>query len=380
MPSAEIIAIGTELLLGEIQDTNTRYLARLLRDYGVDLYRTMIVGDNIERIAHAIRESLARCQIIITTGGLGPTVDDPTRQAVAQAVGAELEFQPQLWEQIQDRFVRYGRIPTENNRRQAFIPKGAIPVENQVGTAPAFIVENETQAIISLPGVPREMEHITQYTVLPYLKKRFDLQGTIKAVVLHVAGVGESQVDEWITDLETQANPTVGLLAHPGVIDIRITAKADSLEMADQMIATTVLEIEKRVGKNIYGKDDETIEQVIGRTLADRGWQLKLVEFNLLGQVTQRLKRANVPLVDYESSSDVLDLEILKERLAASGRGVGEIIYGIAFAPGLVKQSLNLYLFTPAGEYEASRAYGGPPDHGPLWAINIALDFLRRNL
>jgi nicotinamide-nucleotide amidase len=380
MPSAEIIAIGTELLLGEIQDTNTRYLARLLRDYGVDLYRTMIVGDNVDRIAYAVRESLTRCQIILTTGGLGPTVDDPTRQAIAQAVGVELEFQSQLWDQIQNRFIRYGRIPTENNKRQAFIPKGATPLENPVGTAPAFIVETETQAIISLPGVPREMEHITQYTVLPYLKKKFNLQGTIKACVLHVAGVGESQVDEWIMDLETQPNPTVGLLAHPGLIDIRITAKADSLEKADQMIATMVLEIEKRVGNNIYGKDDEMIEQVIGRTLADRGWHLKLVEFNLLGQVTQRLKRANVPLTDYVSSSDILDLTALKEKLATINKENDEITYGIAFAPGLVKQSLNLFLSTPAGEYEASRAYGGPPDHGPLWAINTALDFLRRNI
>src|SRR5512135_2170348 len=139
MPAAEIIAIGTELLLGEIQDTNTRYLARLLRDYGVDLYRTTIVGDNVDRIAHAIRESLSRCQIIITTGGLGPTVDDPTRQAVAMAAGTELEFQPQLWDQIQDRFERFGRNPTENNRRQAYIPRGAIAMENPVGTAPAFI-------------------------------------------------------------------------------------------------------------------------------------------------------------------------------------------------------------------------------------------------
>jgi nicotinamide-nucleotide amidase len=165
MPTAEIIAIGTELLLGEIQDTNTRYLARLLRDHGVDLYRTTIVGDNVERIAQAIRESLARCQIVITTGGLGPTVDDPTRQAAALAVGVDLEFRPELWDQIQDRFKRYNRPATENNRRQAFIPKGAIAVENPVGTAPAFIVETPTQAIVSLPGVTPEMEYLIKKAV-----------------------------------------------------------------------------------------------------------------------------------------------------------------------------------------------------------------------
>ncbi|NMB88382.1 MAG: competence/damage-inducible protein A, partial [Chloroflexi bacterium] len=130
MPAAEIIAIGTELLLGEIQDTNTQFLARTFRDAGIDLYRTTMIGDNAERIAQAIRESLTRCDIIITTGGLGPTVDDPTRLAVAQAMGVDIEFRPELWEQIKSRFARYGRQATDNNRRQAYIPQGAQAIEN----------------------------------------------------------------------------------------------------------------------------------------------------------------------------------------------------------------------------------------------------------
>ena len=154
MTSAEIIAIGTELLLGEIQDTNTHYLARTLRDDGIDLYRTTIVGDNLERIAQAIREATNRANIVITTGGLGPTVDDPTRQAVALAIGTGTEFRPELWDQIQARFKRFNRLATENNRRQAYIPSGAFAVENPVGTAPAFIVEKPGHVIISLPGVP----------------------------------------------------------------------------------------------------------------------------------------------------------------------------------------------------------------------------------
>jgi molybdenum cofactor synthesis domain-containing protein len=141
MPSAEIITIGTELLLGEIVDTNSHYLARSLRDLGIDLYLTTTVGDNPGRIAQAIQHSLERAEIVITTGGLGPTVDDPTRQAVAQAAGVELEFRQELWEQVQARFRRFSRTPTENNRRQAYVPIGALAVENPVGTAPAFIVE-----------------------------------------------------------------------------------------------------------------------------------------------------------------------------------------------------------------------------------------------
>src|SRR5574341_839993 len=180
MPSAEIITIGTEILLGEIVDTNTRHIALTLRGLGVDLYRTITIGDNVERIASAIRESMQRAEIIITTGGLGPTVDDPTREAVAKAVGVETEFREDLWEQVVETIARYGRKPSENQKRQATVPKGALGVRNPVGTAPAFIVETplrlppnsqnfggekegrdvKENVIISLPGVPNEMEHI----------------------------------------------------------------------------------------------------------------------------------------------------------------------------------------------------------------------------
>ena len=152
MPTAEIVTIGTELLLGETVDTNTRYIARALRDVGVDIYRASTIGDNIERIASIIREGMARADIIITTGGLGPTVDDPTREAIARGTGVQTEFRPELWEQTQERFQRYGRKPTENNRRQAYVPQGAIAVENLVGTAPAFIVEQGHRAVIALPN------------------------------------------------------------------------------------------------------------------------------------------------------------------------------------------------------------------------------------
>ena len=379
MPAAEIIAIGTELLLGEIQDTNTRYLARLLRDYGVDLYRTTIVGDNPDRIAQAVRESLQRCQIIITSGGLGPTIDDSTRQAIAQAVGVPLEFDPQLWDQIQDRFKRYGRAPTENNRRQAYIPHGAIPIENPVGTAPAFIFETETQAIISLPGVPRELEFLTQHTVLPYLKQHFALQETIKACILHVAGVGESQVDEWIADLEVLSNPTVGLLAHPGQIDIRVAAKAGSLDEADRMIAGIISEIEKRIGENLYGRDEETLEQVIARKLSALDCHVSLFESGLSGELIQHLQGKITP-IEIQPLPDISDFVALRTKLAESRQTDDEAAYGVIFLPHRVKQTLHLCLLTPNGEFETSRTYGGPPENGPVWAVNTALDFFRRNI
>ena len=176
MATAEIITIGTEILLGEIVDTNTRHIALSLRDLGVDLYRTVTIGDNAERIATAIRESIQRNDIVITTGGLGPTVDDPTRQAVARALGVETEFREQLWQEVVQAISRYGRKPAENQRRQAVVPVGAIAVKNPVGTAPAFIMETDRSVIISLPGVPNEMEHILHESIIPYLQRRYDLQ------------------------------------------------------------------------------------------------------------------------------------------------------------------------------------------------------------
>src|ERR671918_409873 len=174
MPSAEIITIGTEILLGEIVDTNTRYIAKTLRGMGVNIYRTITIGDNVERIAEAINHSMQRADIVITTGGLGPTVDDPTREAVARAAGVELEFREDLWEEVVAIISRYGRKPSENQKRQAYVPKGAIGISNPVGTAPSFIVEHSfahreersdsedkagvrESVVISLPGVPNEM-------------------------------------------------------------------------------------------------------------------------------------------------------------------------------------------------------------------------------
>ena len=147
MPSAEIITIGTEILLGEIVDTNTRHIASTLRGMGVDIYRTVTIGDNVERIADAIHHSMDRAEIVITTGGLGPTVDDPTREAVALAFGVETEFRQELWEQIQEIVTRYGRTPRENQKRQAHVPVGAIAIKNEVGTAPAFIMESSPRPL-----------------------------------------------------------------------------------------------------------------------------------------------------------------------------------------------------------------------------------------
>ncbi len=381
MTTAEIIAIGTELLLGEIQDTNTCYLARHLRGIGIDLYRSTIVGDNPSRIAQAIQESLARADLIITTGGLGPTIDDPTRQAVAQAAGVSLEFRSELWEQIQTRFARYGRKATENNRRQAYIPQGAIAVENPIGTAPAFILEKDLKTIISLPGVPRELEYLWEQQILHYLKNRYDLHGLIKVRVIHLAGVGESQVDEWIGDLEAQDNPTIGLLAHPGQIDIRIAAKAESEEQADNLIALAEAVVREKCGDHIYGANATTLEQVVLQKLTDRHQSLTIIECGLSGALCTRLTEvlATAPEIKIFSRQCENNLEykqIIEARLIFET----DIIFGVCLQTDNEKLVLHLNLFLPEEAKETSRFFGGHPANAVLWSVNMALDYLRRNL
>ncbi len=381
MASAEIITIGTEILLGEIVDTNSRTIARHLRDLGVDLHRKTSVGDNARRIAQAIQQAMERCDIILTTGGLGPTVDDPTREAVALAMGVETEFRPELWDQIQARFKRFNRQPTENNKRQAYVPCHATAVENPVGTAPAFIMEAGNHAIISLPGVPREMEYLMENAILPYLRKRYNLHGIIKARLLHTAGAGESQIDDLIGDLETLSNPTVGLAAHSGQVDVRITAKADSEAEADTLIAPIEKIIRERLGEWVYGSDLETLEQTALQHLADLGWSLGVVVDTHCSQIIQRLAGIGQPFQGGEVLANSPTPEELQEVTADyRNKRATDVALGLALYPGPETQDIHVSVVTPAGAQNYTRPFGGPPKYGPRWAINHSLDILRNLL
>jgi competence/damage-inducible protein CinA-like protein len=378
MPCAEIIIIGTEILLGDIIDTNAAFLARALRDAGIDLYRKTTVGDNVQRIAQAIQQSLERCDIVLTTGGLGPTVDDPTREAVALAFGVDTELLPELWEQIQERFRRYKREPTENNKRQAYVPRGATPIENPVGTAPAFVVERDERVVISLPGVPREMEYLLMHAVIPYLSKRFQLKGMIKTRTIHTAGVGESQIDDLIGDLETLRNPTVGLAAHSGQVDVRITAKADSEVEVDALIVPIEETIRQRLGNWVYGADQETLEETAMKNLLHKGWSLVVVEAGLGGSLIRRLASAQGPfsggevLTESPSPEELLSLVEAYRQTHAADAGLG-----VAIQPAGERQDVHLALVTPQGKQQFIRPYGGPPENAPRWALHHSLDLIR---
>ncbi len=369
MPSAEIITIGTEILLGEIVDTNTRYIARTLRGMGVDLYRTITIGDNVDRIAEAIRHSMQRAEIVITTGGLGPTVDDPTREAVAKAVGVETEFREDLWEQVVAVISRYGRKPSENQRRQAYVPKGALGISNPVGTAPCFIVETERNAVLSLPGVPNEMEHILHESMIPYLQKRFNLNEIIKIRILHCAGLGEGMIDEKIADLETLSNPTVGLAAHTGVVDIRIAAKAKDEAEADEMISRIENQVRERLGDVVFGADENKLEDVTLTTVAKRGWTLVGVESGLDGLLARKVPHTL-------SLSDLSPDSLLAALRAARADANADAALGVAMY--LEERAAAMALITPSGEKTHRITYGGPPRSLARWSVNLALDWLRR--
>ena len=378
---AEIITIGTEILLGQIVDTNTRTIAARLRDIGLDIYRTSTVGDNASRIADEVRASMSRASAVITTGGLGPTVDDPTREGIALALGVETYFDPVLWEQIEDRFASFGRKPSENNRRQAYIPRGAVPIENPVGTAPAFLFESEGSVVISLPGVPAEMSHLLENEVIPYLKKRLKLSGTIMTRVVRTAGMGESALDERITDLEQLSNPTVGLSAHPGRVDIRITAKAASRAEAEEMIWGVEATLQQRLGDRIYGYDAETLERVVLDALKARQIKLAVVEHGTEGALAGNLA------VDSEAFAGGLIMpkpasleEIqpqLQDLLQETGASAG---LGIVLTQDEGIWTLRILRVLPGDDARREYEYGGGFLNVHERSVSIALEFLRRGL
>ena len=397
---AEIVSIGTELLLGEIVDTNAAWIARALTTIGLNLYYKTTVGDNEARIAAVLRQALARSEIVIATGGLGPTVDDVTREAIAAATGRPLEMRPELVGEIEAFFRRRGTRMTENNLRQARLPQGAIAIRNPVGTAPAFIVEEPAGVIISLPGVPAEMRYLMEHAVLPYLRQKFGLRGVIKVRNLHTCNIGESQIDDLIGDLEKASNPTVGLSAHPGQTDVRITAKADSEEEAARLIAEMEAEVRRRLGQVIYGADEETLEGVVMDLLQRRGRTLAVVETVTGGAITGRLagvargsqqfkgglvvpSEAALGNLGLSTAELALPPEELAARAAQRVREVQAADMGLAvLARGEAGQWTAYFALDADGALtRRSRDFSGRPAELTVpWIIHVALDILRQAL
>jgi competence/damage-inducible protein CinA-like protein len=378
--NAEIIAIGTELLLGEIADTNSAHIARRLREVGLDLWWMSAVGDNEARIAELINQARQRSAIVITSGGLGPTVDDPTRAAVARAFGVPLEFRPELWAQIEARFVRYGRRATENNRKQAYVPAGALALENPVGTAPCFIVEHPAGAVISLPGVPRELEYMLEHAVLPYIREHMTQAAVIRSRTLRTVGIGESLIDARIAELEELSNPTVGLAAHPGQTDVRITAKAATEAEADALLDPLEADLRRRLGEFIYAMGKAEVEDVVAELLVARGQTVAVGETGTAGDVAQRLSRLPAAPqlfrggVLVESSAPTAG-ELAELAAASADWGLG-VKLDLAADPPF----LEIALAGSAGVETQKLGFGGHPGLAVRWVGTAALNMLRLKL
>jgi nicotinamide-nucleotide amidase len=286
MASAEIITIGTELLLGHLVDSNTAEISRALADVGIDVYRQTSVGDNTERIAGAVRDGLGRADIVICAGGLGPTVDDLTRDGVSAATGHPLVLHESSLRHIEGVFARLGRTMADNNRQQAMIPQGAVVLENPNGSAPGFIVDDGAHAIVAIPGPPREMSPMLHDRVIPWLTERFGVKSVIVTRVLHTIGVAESDVDARIADLFREGkNPSIAVLAHPGVVDVKITAKAKDWADATGLIAQLEPIVRERLGDCIYAIDGGSIQSSLGDALRARGWRIATAESCTGGRV-----------------------------------------------------------------------------------------------
>lgn len=282
--------IGTELLLGQIEDTNATHIARVLADNGINLYQKTTVGDNPDRIRGALNDALERSDVVLCSGGLGPTEDDITRECVAELFGRPLEYREEIFEIIESMFARFNLRMTENNKKQAMVPKDATVIDNPNGTAPGLLVDDERGIVICMPGVPRELYAMLDDSVIPFLRDRFDLSSLIHYRVLKVCGVGESHVDNAIGDLITDSqNPTVGVLANPLAVRIRIAAKAENMDAANALINPIDAEVRRRLPKLIMGVDDDTVEGVVNDLLAQRDWTLAVVETTSGGMIGQRL-------------------------------------------------------------------------------------------
>jgi competence/damage-inducible protein CinA-like protein len=289
MMNAEIIAIGSELLLGVTVDTNSAYLARHLADLGIPLLRVSLVDDRRERITAAIEEALNRADLVICTGGLGPTLDDMTREAAAQALGRPLEFRQDLLDQIAARFAAMQRPMSDTNRLQAYVPQGGRALENTQGTAPAFLVEGENGqgTLIALPGVPREMQTLFTTAVLPYLRDECGASGTMVVRTLYVAGMGESMIGEQIVDLMRLDNPTVGTSARQGQCELRLVARGETRAAAEALIAPVETALRERLGSALVG--DEPLEQQVVQLLARHHCSLAIYEGNPMAPLYRAL-------------------------------------------------------------------------------------------
>ncbi len=285
--NAEIIAVGTEILLGDINNSHAQFLSKQLALLGVNVHYQTAVGDNVARLKKVLDLALTRSDIIITTGGLGPTADDLTKETVCEALGVECELRQDILDGIKAYFAKSGREMPENNKKQAMLPKNCVVFQNENGTAPGMALESEKQIVIMLPGPPRELIPMFQNEVMPYLAQFSE--GSIVSKMIQVMGVGESKVEEMLGDILDGSNPTVALYAKTGQVQIRVTALAPSEEEANEMMRPVIVQIRSILGDAVYGVDEGGLEQVVVEKLKAAGMMIATAESCTGGLLSQKI-------------------------------------------------------------------------------------------
>ncbi len=416
---AELIAIGTELLLGYVVNEDTTFLGRVLAGLGVSCYRQVTVGDNPNRLAQAIQAARSRADLVITCGGLGPTVDDVTLETIARVTRRKLVLHRSILRQIRQRFRRLGIRMPASNARQAKVPEGAVVFPNLVGTAPGFLLklnpkgsdpvgsDPKIKLLVALPGPPAELQPMVKRHLIPRLR-RYASKGVIHSRTLKLTGVMESEVDSKVRDLlALEGGVTVGIYAHPAQVDLRITARADSLPAAQRRITQIEAKIRRRFKHLIYGADDETLEGIAGKLLRRSRRTLAVAESCTGGLVGHRITQ--VPgSSDYFRGGVVAYADAVKEAVLGvpsstlrrqgavspqiaramadgirklTGSDLGLAITGIAGPAGGSKTKpvglVYLGLATPQGTQVQRHQFSGDRSTVKFKASQAALDLVR---
>ena len=391
-PVAEIIAVGSEIVSGFTVDTNSSHLARTLSGVGIEVRFISAVGDEEHLIADAVQLGLSRSDVVLTTGGLGPTVDDKTRAAVAFATGTSLVFRPELLEQIKSRFGEWGRTMSNNNLQQAYTPEGSLAIENPVGTAPSFITTHKDSRVICLPGVPREMIYLLDHEVVPYLVSNFPFTNVIKSRVLHTVGIGESVVDSEISDLLSLESPQIGLLAHSGVVDIKITATASDEVRTNELIVRVEGIVRDRLGDAVFGADEESLELVVLNKLEALGHTIAVVEIGTRGQLAEKLSIADAGRGIFRAgvihnSRSVTDDSELNSYLEKTVMGCLHTYNTDLCAASMVvkgetgnKIAVALLRAETGDVLIETRGHGGHVESAREWSANLGLNLVRTTL
>ena len=369
---AEIISIGTELLMGQIVNTDAQYIAEKLSRLGIDLYFQSVVGDNPRRLQQVLSTAYDRSDIIITSGGLGPTADDLTKETIAHMLGLKMVFDPFTEEKLKNLYKKINAKITDNNFRQAYFPEGSIIVENHRGTAPGCIVEHNCKSIIVLPGPPIELTFMFDHDIMPYLEKKSD--STISSVVLRIFGRGESAVEDTIKDIiAQQKNPTVAPYAGLSEVTLRITAKTKKGEDPTSLIQPVEDHIRERLGEYVYATGDQKLENVVAEMLLAKNKKIAVAESCTGGMLSNALiSNPGISavftegIIAYSNEAKIARLSVLKETLEEYG-AVSEQT-AIEMAQGLLKSGVDIAVATTgiAGP-------GGGTEEKPVGLIYIAV-------